>query len=168
MTGFLRPRRLLTVASLTLVWCGLWTRVSVANVATGLAVSLAVIALGVGTANRGGIRPRPLARLMWLVAVDLVKSTISVAIEIATPRDRTNESIIAVDIPSDGRDHLLLLAIAVTLTPGTAVVDADPDSARLYLHLLHDDRRDATIHHVEELSRLACAALPTNHRKAAS
>lgn len=168
MNALLRPRPLIAIAALTLVWCGLWGEVTAANVAAGLVVALGVMALGVGTPGFGGIRAVPLARLLWLVAVDLAKSTISVAREILTPTDHTKEAIIAVDVGPESRDHLLLLIVAITLTPGTAVVDADRDTGILYLHLLHYDHRAATIEHVRKLSRLACAALPTATRTASS
>lgn len=168
MSALLRPRRLTAIATLTLVWCGLWGEVTFANVFAGLAIAVGVIMAGVGTAGRGSVRPVPLLHLLWVVALDLVKSTVSVAGEIITPGDRTNESIIAVNVAPGGRDHLLLLIVAITLTPGTAVVDADPDSGTLYLHLLHDERRAATIEHVEQLARLVCDALPTAPRTAST
>ena len=161
MSALLRPRRLVILAGLTLVWCGLWGEVTFANAIAGLAVAVAVTALGVGTPGEGGIRLLPLVRLTWLVVLDLAKSAVTVAVEIVTPTDYTEESIVAVDVAPASRDHLLLLIVAITLTPGTAVVDADPDTATLYLHLLHDDRRAETIAHVERLAQLACDALPT-------
>lgn len=160
----LRPRRLVTLAALTLVWCGLWGEITFANIAAGLAVAAGVTVLGIGTAGRGGIRLRPLVHLLWIVVVDLAKSSVSVAVEILTPTDYTDESIVAVTLAPESRDHLLLLIVAITLTPGTAVVDADTDTGTIYLHLLHDDRRAATIEHVERLARLACQALPTSTR----
>lgn len=161
MRKLFRPRRVLTVLALMLAWCGLWRDLSVATVLVGTVLALGVTATGVGTAYEGGIRLRPLLRLTWLVMVDLAKSTINVAAEILTPTDHTEEAIIAVQVPPEGRDHLLLLIIAITLTPGTAVVDADADTGTLYLHLLHHDRRVETVSHVDDLVRLACAALPT-------
>lgn len=168
MNALLRPRQLIVLSALTLIWCGLWGEVTVANVAAGLIVALGVMALGVGTPGFGGIRVVPLARLLWLVTVDLVKSTIEVATEVVTPTDHTKEAIIAVDLGPESRDHFLLLVVAITVTPGTAVVDADRDAGILYLHLLHNDRHDATIENVKKLSRLACAAFPTTTRTAST
>jgi multicomponent Na+:H+ antiporter subunit E len=153
-------RRLVTAMALVAAWCALWGEVSVANLLSGVIVAIAVSASGIGTAGRGGIRPLPLARFVGLVAVDLVISTVTVAREILTPTDYTEEAIIAVPVPAETRSHLLLLIVAVTLTPGTAVVDADTDAGVLYLHLLHADRRAATTEHVQELADLACRALP--------
>ncbi len=146
--------------ALTIIWCGLWGCISFANVAAGLLVSLAVTTAGLSTSYRGGVHLVPLAKFCWLVLVDLVRSTVSVGAEILTPTDRTNESIVAVQVPIASREHLLLLVATITLTPGTAVVDADPDNATLYLHLLHDNHRAATVAHVERLADLANAALP--------
>lgn len=161
MTGLLRPRRLIIVALLTLVWCGLWRDVSIANLAAGFAIAVLVTVTGIGMPLRGGVRPWPLLRFTALVVVDLIKSTVEVAVEIITRDVHPNEAVIAVDVPPTGRDHLLLLTVAITLTPGTAVVDADRDEGVLYLHLLHHERRAKTVAHVKELIELACEALPT-------
>ncbi len=160
-----RPRTirdLTMVTALAATWVGLWGSFSAANVLGGLVLAVLVSGLGVGTSGRGGIRPIPLMRLLWRVLLDLVTSTLSVAVEIATPTDRTEEAIVAVPLPVESRQHFLLLIVAITLTPGTAVVDADPDTGTLYLHLLHVDRRMAVETHVHELARLARAALPTD------
>ena len=161
MIRHLLVRRVVSVVALILSWCALWGEITVANVASGAVVSVAVTALGIGTAGLGGVRMRPLLRFAALVSVDLVVSTVTVAKEILTPVDSTEEAIIAVRVPADTRSHLLLLIVAITVTPGTAVVDADPDTGTLYLHLLHSDRRDAVTEHVCELAELACRALPT-------
>jgi len=143
-------------------WCALWRTVSIANILSGTLIAVAVLAGGFGTPNRGSIRLVPLLKFASLVAVDLVLATVNVAKEVLTPTDYTEESIVAVRLPEESRRHLLLLVVAVTVTPGTAVVDTDPDTGTLYLHLLHHDRKDETIEHVEKLAALACAALPVD------
>ena len=148
------------IATLTAAWCALWQEVTIANVAGGIVASVAVLATGAGTLATGSLRIGALLNLLWLVLVDLVTSTADVAKEILTPGDNTNEAIVAVNIPENGRHHLLLLIIAITVTPGTAVVDADPDTGTLYLHLLHVERRDEVAEHVQKLTELACDALP--------
>jgi multicomponent Na+:H+ antiporter subunit E len=153
-------RRLVTVAGLVFAWCALWGTISVANVASGIVVSLLVLLSGVGTSGRGGIRVGPLLRLLLIVLIDLVKSSFTVAWEILTPTDYTEEAIIAVEAPVNTRHHLLLLVVAVTVTPGTAVIDTDPDTGTLYVHLLHANSADELRAHVLELSELACKALP--------
>jgi multicomponent Na+:H+ antiporter subunit E len=161
MTGRFAPRRVLLVAVLVFAWCALWGEVSVANALSGVVVATLVTSSAIGRPGRGRVRVRPLLRFGALVAIDLVMSTLSVTREILTPTDRTDEAIIAVELPVAARDHLLLLVVAVTVTPGTAVVDTDADTGTLYLHLLHAERREATAAHVRELADLACRGLPT-------
>jgi multicomponent Na+:H+ antiporter subunit E len=160
--GLLLPRRLLTLLLLVAAWCALWGAVSVANVLSGTLVAVAVTVIAGVDPAHGRIRLIPLLRFLWLVAVDLVVSTANVAWEILTPTDYTDEAIIAVDTRAESRSHLLMLVIAITVTPGTAVVDTDADSGRLYLHLLHADKADEITVHVRRLADLACRALPVD------
>lgn len=154
------PRRLLSLALLTLAWCGLWGAVSAANVLAGLVVGTAVMIASGVQPGLGRIRILPLLQFVWLVTVDLVGSTISVAWEVLTPTDYTDEAIIAVDTDLETRSHFLMLVVAITVTPGTAVVDTDGDSGRLYLHLLHAEKAEAITAHVQRIAELACRALP--------
>jgi len=154
-------RRLVSILALSGAWCALWQQITIANLAAGAMIALAVTSLDIGTAGVGGIKIRPLTKLIGLVLVDLVVSTVGVAKEIITPTDRTDESIISIDIPEDARQHFLLLVVAITLTPGTAVVDADPDTGTLYLHLLHHHQAGTVRTHVDQIARLVCEALPT-------
>jgi multisubunit Na+/H+ antiporter MnhE subunit len=55
-----------------------------------------------------------------------------------------------------------MLVVAITVTPGTAVVDTDTDNGRFYLHLLHADKADAIVTHVQRLADLACRSLPVD------
>jgi len=154
-------RRLAMILALTALWCGLWREISFANVAAGLVLSTTVLATGISTPASGRLHLPSLIRLIFLVLGDLITSTAGVALEVIDPRDTTDEAIIAVEVAEEARHHLLLLVIAVTLTPGTAVVDADPDTGTLYLHLLHAERRADVEQHVHRLVELAAKALPS-------
>jgi multicomponent Na+:H+ antiporter subunit E len=156
----LTPRRLLTIALLVGAWCALWGSVSIANVMSGTLVAVAATVFSGVDRNAGGIRIVPLLHFVWLVAVDLVVSTVHVAWEILTPTDYTDEAIIAVDTSVASRSHFLMLVVAITVTPGTAVIDSDGDTGRLYLHVLHAEKSDEIQRHVRQLADLACRALP--------
>jgi multisubunit Na+/H+ antiporter MnhE subunit len=95
-----------------------------------------------------------------VVGWDLLVSTVDVSKEVLTPGDATDEGIIAVELGPAARDHFLLFVIAVTVTPGTAVVDTDPDTGTVYLHLLFMDRAEETAEALRDLARMADAALP--------
>lgn len=154
------PRRLGAIFALTAAWCALWGEISIANVAGGLVVAALATTGGAASPLRGSVRPLALGRLIGIVVVDLAKSTVAVAREILTPTDYTDEVVVEVPLEPELRDHMLLLTVAVTLTPGTAVIDADSDTGVLTLHLLHADQTDSTIAHVETLARTAAEALP--------
>lgn len=156
----LTPRRLLTIALLVGAWCALWGAVSIANVLSGTLVAVAATVFSGVDRNAGGLRIVPLLHFVWLVAVDLVVSTVHVGWEILTPTDYTDEAIIAVDTSVESRAHFLMLVVAITVTPGTAVIDSDADTGRLYLHLLHAEKADEIRRHVHQLAELACRALP--------
>ena len=149
-----------SVTFLTGAWCALWGGVSVANLLGGLAVGLVASVFAGPKGRTGSVSIPALARLMVLIGKDLVASTVSVAREVLTPTDYTDEKFVDIQLRPGAEHHLLLLTIAVTLTPGTAVVDVDRDKAVLRLHLLHADRTEPTIEHVHQLSELAILALP--------
>ena len=156
------PRRLVTLALLVAAWCALWGGISVANVLAGVVVAIAVTLVAGVQPGHGRIRMVPLLHFVWLVTLDLVSSMVSVAWEILTPTDYTDEAIIAVDTQVESRSHLLMLVVAITVTPGTAVVDTDADTGRFYLHLLHADKADVIVAHVQRLADLACRASPVD------
>ncbi len=158
--ALLTPRRSMALLLLVGAWCALWGAVSVANVLSGTLIAVAATLFGGVDRHGGGVRIVPLLHFGWLVAVDLVASTAYVAWEILTPTDYTDEAIIAVDTTIASRSHFLLLVVAITVTPGTAVIDTDSDTGRLYLHLLHADKAPEIERHVAHLASLACRALP--------
>ena len=155
------PKRIASLVILVAAWCGIWGSFSAANVLSGVVVGVVVMTVGFGGRSRGTIRPIPLLKFTLLVSWDMVTSTLSVMREVLTPTDYTEEGIIGVDLPEGAADHLLLLFIAITVTPGTAVVAAEADGSRVYLHVLHCPRRTQIEEHVREISKLAVAALPT-------
>ena len=154
------PRMLLVITPLVLAWCALWEAFSIANVLSGLVVVVvSLLVAGQSTAGRT-VHIGAMLQLFWLVLVDLVRSTAEVVWEIVTPVDYTDETIISIDTKADSSAHLLLLTVSITLTPGTAIVDIDANTGRLYLHLLHADAAPQVTTHVERLAELACRAFP--------
>ena len=141
---------------------------ALANVLSGMVVGVLALAVGVGGSGRGGVRLGATLRLAGVVALDMVLSTATVARVVLTPGERTEEAIIAVPIVAPAKHHLLLLFVAITVTPGTAVVGAESDGSVLYLHVLDGERRDAVEAHVRRLADLACEALPTPEPKTES
>jgi len=152
-------RRLVSIVALTMAWCALWGSLSAANLLSGLVVSGGATMLG-NPARSGGVRIVPLAQLVWLVLVDLAVSTAVVVREVLTPTDYTDEAIIGIPIPPGGRTHLVFMYVAITLTPGTAVVASEADASVIYLHVLHAERHRDVEAHTQRLFDLVDRALP--------
>ncbi len=157
--------RLVAITTLTLAWCAMWRDISVANVLAGAAIAVA-IALTVARVPSTGLEIRSFLTLTRLVLWDLVTSTYSVAKEVLTPTDHTDEVVLAVPVPECSRNHLTMLTVAITLTPGTAVIDAELDPPVLHLHLLHRGRSTQTFHHTQRLATLARQAFPVRNSEA--
>lgn len=149
-----------SVLFITGAWCALWGEASPANVLGGLVVGVIVSVTAGPKSQTRSVSLPALAQLLALIGKDLVASTVSVAREVLTPTDYTDEHFVDIQLLPGAEHHLLLLTIAVTLTPGTAVVDVYRDKAILRLHLLHADRLEPTIEHVHQLSAIAIQALP--------
>ncbi len=152
-------RHALVVLTLVAAWCALWADISIANIISGLIVA-EIASRMLGNTSGGSVRFGPLVRFVVVVMWDLVVSTVDVARETLSPGRATDEAIIAVRIPPQARHHLLLLIVAITVTPGSAVVSVDPDDGVLYLHLLNRSGCDTVVEHVTRLARLSCDALP--------
>ena len=144
-------------AAIVLAWMSLWRDISWANLLSGLAIVALLLVMGLLKPTPMPLRIVPFANFIFLVVGDLLKSTWAVVYEVLTPTDYTEEGIIAVDVPPGSFDSFLMLTVAITITPGTAVVDVDREREILYLHLLHLDGRDEVEAHVLELAELALA-----------
>ncbi|MGH1503280.1 MAG: Na+/H+ antiporter subunit E [Acidimicrobiales bacterium] len=161
MIGRLRSSgNLLAAVALAAAWCALWGEATLGNIVAGLGLGLALIAV-FGPPSKPGVRIVPLVALAGAIMRDLVESTVAVAREVLTPTDYTDERYVTVALGEVGRRHLLLIASAVTLTPGTAVVDVDDSTGAVVLHLLHGHREPDTVAHVHRLAELADHAFPS-------
>lgn len=73
------------------------------------------------------------------ILVELVISSVKVAIVILSPRLKLRPGVIAVPIPGDTELEIMILANLITLTPGTLTLDVSSDKKVLYIHSIHVD-----------------------------
>jgi multicomponent Na+:H+ antiporter subunit E len=141
----------------TVVWVALWGRLTVANVLGGLAVGI-VATLLVPPRSRPGrtIRPVALLRFVGHFVYKLVEASVIVAWEVATPHNRINEGIVAIELSGAGEWINALVADLVSLTPGTLTLEVQHDT--LYVHVLHLDDLDAVRRDVLLFEELAIRA----------
>ena len=161
-------RHAVALVWLLVVWLGLWRDLSPANVASGLVLGAAVLALFPLPPAHQRLRVRPVALLRFVVAftTSVVKANLIVAWEVVTPRNQINEGIVAVPLATSDPVVITLISHAIILAPGTMVIDIDRDpSTVLFVHVLHLRSPDGVRRDVQALERLASAAVgaPTPH-----
>ncbi|MGC4746353.1 Na+/H+ antiporter subunit E [Micromonospora sp. DT201] len=142
--GRLGRRRDQTVALgwLVVVWILLWGDINWANLAGGLLVGGAVLLFFPLPAVSFGGRLRPGALLVFAArfGVELVSASLHIARIAVQPGYRPRGAIIAVQLRVSTDLNLALTAEAVSLVPGTLILEVDRDSGTLYLHVLDTHR----------------------------
>ncbi len=154
--------RLLPSPLLTLSLAGFWlllnNTVHPAHVLLGLllgwALPLATRAL-CGSEAPAADRPaghgwrwpalRSLVCLAVVVAIDIVRSNIDVAVLILGPKRRIRSTFIEVPVSLDDPVGVAVLAGIVTMTPGTLSAGISADRRVLTIHCLHAPDPDAVI-----------------------
>lgn len=158
----LAANRLVPLVGLLGVWLALWGRVNVGLVVVGLALGVA-LAPPRDTPRRWTVRPWPLLRGLGGVAWAVIIANVDVAREVVTFRDDGPEAVVEVRLRRVGAGLDRLVALLVTLTPGTVALGLrrEPEGPVMLVHVLKlDDPRTIIddVHHLEDL--VADALLP--------
>lgn len=133
--------RAVRIVVLVGIWLGLWSDLSVANVASGLLVAAGVVV--VFDAWRPGslaLRPLRAAAFAGFFFYKLLESTLVVARTVIAPARRVHTGIVAVPLRGCSDAVATLIADAITLTPGTLTLEVRRDPLTLFVHAL--DVRD--------------------------
>lgn len=152
-------RRVLLGLVLVVVWVALWGDVSLANVATGILVALAIVlAFPLDDDDGATVRLGPALRYVGLFVVDLVQSSVAVARLVVAPLDRVEQGIVAAPIRACSPGIVTLVANSISLTPGTLTVEVQEAPPVLYVHYLGSVEPDQVRHDVLDLQRNAILA----------
>lgn len=139
-------RRGLVVAWLFLVWLLLWGSVRVDVLLSGVLVAVAAVWASAlpPVPLRSRIRWTRVPGLTWRFLVDLVGSSVDVAVATFRRGRSVRSSVFALPLPDDVTDTALLAACnRISLVPGSLVVEIDRVHGRLFLYQLDtDDRAD--------------------------
>jgi len=154
--------RLITVAWLLLVWLTLMESITVGAVLGGLAVAVGLTAL-FPERSRGSsawtIRPHRVIAMAVYFSVRFVEANVEVAAKVIAPRpERLRRGIVGVSVISTSRTLRATLANAVSLTPGTFIIDIDESTSTMYVHVLDvasPDEVRLAIHRLERMIALA-------------
>lgn len=145
---------------LTGVWVLLWRDAGVGVWVGGLVVAAAIEAVRrtqerVSRIRLGGMA-RFLAHYVWMV----VLSNLRVAWEVVTPNnDQINEAIVAIPLRTASVPAALLVANAISYTPGSLTIDLADGPLVLYVHVLHFESVAALRDEVARLENLVVSAI---------
>jgi multicomponent Na+:H+ antiporter subunit E len=131
-------RQLPLLVWLVVLWLFLWDQVSVLSIVTGLLLALLVTRVFYLPPVELPDRVNPLGVLGFVVrfVIDLVRASFQVGWLAIDPRGVPTSSIVAVQLSTKSDLSLTLTALAVSLVPGSLVVEADRQDDILYLHVL--------------------------------
>ncbi|MCS6712208.1 Na+/H+ antiporter subunit E [Brachybacterium sp. EF45031] len=134
-------------------WCLLWGEVSVKSVLGGIVASLLVHLLFPMPPTSGEltVRPWPFLVLVGRFALDVARSSAQVSRMILRPGPAPRSSVVAVQLASRSDFFLTATALAVTLIPGSVVVEAQRSTGTLFLHVIGAEDEQA----VEDARRSA-------------
>jgi multicomponent Na+:H+ antiporter subunit E len=143
--------RLLATAVLVAVWMLLWGVFSWANLISGLVVSAVVLTVFPLPPVTFAGRPRPLGllRFAWRFLTDLVIASAQLTVLAFRFGHQPHSAIIRVPLRVPSDLVLTLTGEAVSLVPGSLIVDTDQASTTLYIHVIAVRDRAA----VEEFRR---------------
>ena len=128
------------VVWLTVVWCAVMESVELGTVVAGALVASALVLLFPSrSAPLGRVRVQPLSFLVMnaVLFVDLVRANLQVAWAVIAPeRAGLRRGIVAVPLPESSELVLDFLLNAVSLTPGTLILEVRREPTVLYIHVL--------------------------------
>ncbi|WBB53024.1 Na+/H+ antiporter subunit E [Verrucosispora sp. WMMD573] len=139
-----RRNQVMAVTALVAVWVLLWGTLSWANIIGGLvvaAVLLAVFPLPPVT-FAGRIHPLPMLRFWLHFLRDLVVASAQVAWLAIRVGHTPQSAIIAARLRINTDLNLTLTAEALSLLPGSLILEADRRTGTLYIHVLGVTSRD--------------------------
>jgi multicomponent Na+:H+ antiporter subunit E len=132
------------LAWLWLVWVMLWGRLSVLTAVSGVVVAAAVLAAFPSpgpewtdpAAGSRRVRPARVAALVCGLLAELVPASLGVAWQMIRFGPATPSAVLAVPLRSHDEVVSTLVANAISLAPGAAVIHVDRDQGLFYVHAL--------------------------------
>lgn len=128
----------ITASILLLVWLALWGDVTIPLLAAGIALAILVLIIFPLPPIETHLQLHPIAALMLVgrFAFDVVAASLQVSFW-ALRRKPPIPAVVVVALASDSDLIQHLTALAVSLVPGSLIIDADPDQRTLTIHVLY-------------------------------
>jgi multicomponent Na+:H+ antiporter subunit E len=154
--------RVWALSWLVLVWVLLWGNASVANIIGGLIVAgLITLLLPLPVVPvEGRVHPLSLLRLLFVVAFELVLSSLHVAWLATKPGPPPRSAVLRARLAIKS-DLVLALAVnIITLIPGSMVLEIDQERRLVYVHVIDVGSEKAVARfyrQIEQMERLLVA-----------
>lgn len=134
----LRRLRPFPLVALPLVWVLLWGTWSLGNALNGLLLTVFLLMLLPlpSVALGGRLHPAAAARFAGRFVADLLRSSAQVAWQAIRPAPQDVSSVVAVQLRSCSELLITMTAEALSLVPGSIIVEVDADNRTLYAHVL--------------------------------
>lgn len=134
-------RQIPLLVGLVVLWMCLWNQFTVLAFVTGVAVAVLVTRVFFLPPVELSGRFNVWSALVFLghFLVDLVRASVQVAWQAVRPRGVDSNAIVAVQLHTRSDFIMTLVAEAISLVPGSLVVEADRERSILYLHALAVD-----------------------------
>jgi multicomponent Na+:H+ antiporter subunit E len=132
------------LVGLVILWMLLWGSLSVLNLVTGILIALLVTRVFFlpPVELSGRLNVIWLAVFLGRFLADLVFASFQVAFQAIRPKTISQSSLIAVQLITRSDFLLTLTSIALSLVPGSLVVEVDRERSILYLHALNTRSMD--------------------------
>jgi multicomponent Na+:H+ antiporter subunit E len=148
------------VAALVVLWVFLWGDLSVANVLSGIGVSVALlIAFPLAPVEQVEHRVHVGAVLGAYFVEELVRSSLRVAADVLRGPSAVRTGIVSCPLRVDAVGLVTFMANLIALSPGTMVIDVTQDPTVLHIHVLVLDDPEKVRARVAHLEELAVAAI---------
>ncbi|MCK0149900.1 Na+/H+ antiporter subunit E [Marivita sp. S6314] len=84
-------------------------------------------------------------KLIIMFHYELIVSSLAVAMDVLTPKHRSNPAIIEMPLDVKTDTGILLVTNLISLTPGTLSIDVSEDRKTLIVHAMFADDKDALV-----------------------
>jgi multicomponent Na+:H+ antiporter subunit E len=147
--------------ALVITWVALWGEANVANIVTGVGISLLISVL-FPSSSRASHHVSFIGSVLFLgrFVLDLFVSSFVVTRTVLFPTESRLHTHV-VTVPLRVKDPLVatVIANAMTLTPGTMTVAVDDASFEIKLHVLGDAPAESIEQHVRDVETRVLRAL---------
>lgn len=123
---------------LALIWVAM-TGFSAANLLVGFLIGFLILQLAPAAVDRGHYARKVVAAVKFagFFLKELCISTLRISYDVLTPTHYMRPAIIRIPLDAKTDAEIAMLAVVVTLTPGTMALDVSTDRQSLYIHAMY-------------------------------